>query len=300
MLRVCAALFAAVLVPGAASAKELKPKFGDIGGVYYTDVAENREACRQAIKNKIALCRQNTSFVSNTLDRKYPGCLPIFRQQAGVCATHFRRQTSKCDVFGSARIDDFTGFACTVTKSVVEEGGEPERSTSAGRDAGPEDGRAPQGSGSAAGLSPKCAGMGKGAKCWLELANRPGCYLFDFHYLPGEASTWSGACSGGVAAGRGTQIRTFRGKSSEFTGAMVRGKRHGRWIMRYASGSVDEGRYTDGTRHGRWVNRDGGIIQERSYVDGKPHGRWVFRKTSGGCLYYRYDRGRKIGGPSRC
>ncbi|MCY4397320.1 MAG: hypothetical protein OXC10_19525 [Rhodospirillaceae bacterium] len=127
MLRVCAALVAAVLVPGIVSAKELKPKFGDIGGVYYTDVSDNREACRQAIKNKIALCRQNTSFVSNTLDRKYPGCLPIFRQQAGICVAHFRRQTSKCDVHGSARIDDFTGFACTVTATVVEEGGEPER-----------------------------------------------------------------------------------------------------------------------------------------------------------------------------
>ena len=293
-----AALLAAAVSAPAASAKELKPKFGDIGGVYYTDVAENREACRQAIKNKIALCRQNTSFVSNTLDRKYPGCLPIFRDQSRGCADHFRSEAYKCQGSGPVRIGDFTGFACTVTATVVEEGGEPEsgepESGTGSRDP------APKGRGSAAHLSPKCAGMGKGAKCWLELANRPGCYLFDFHYLPGEASTWSGACSGGAAAGRGTQVRTFRGKSSEFTGAMVRGKRHGRWIMRYASGSVDEGRYADGTRHGRWVNRDGGIIQERSYVDGKAHGRWVFRKTSGGCLYYRYDRGRKIGGPSRC
>ena len=132
---VCLATLLAV-VPVEAGAKELKPEFGDIGGVYYTDVAENREACRQAIKNKIALCRQNTSFVSNTLDRKYPGCLPLFRQQAGVYVTHFRRQTSKCDVFGSARIDDFTGFSCTVTATVVEEDGEPERGTGAGRRAG--------------------------------------------------------------------------------------------------------------------------------------------------------------------
>ncbi len=43
MLRVCAAPVAALLVPAllipeTALAKELKPKFGDIGGVYYTDV----------------------------------------------------------------------------------------------------------------------------------------------------------------------------------------------------------------------------------------------------------------------
>ena len=59
--------------------------------------------------------------MSKTKDRKYPGCLPIFEQQAETCAAHFRRQESKCDVFSSARIDDFTDFACTVT---VVEGGE--------------------------------------------------------------------------------------------------------------------------------------------------------------------------------
>ena len=90
MLRFWMACLAFILVTLAtAQAKELKPKFGDIGGVFYTEVSENREACRQAIKNKIALCRQNTSFVSNTHDRKYPGCLPIFERQAEVCVAHF-------------------------------------------------------------------------------------------------------------------------------------------------------------------------------------------------------------------
>ena len=131
MPRSCTLLAAAVpvialLIP-AAEAAELKPKFGDIGGVYYTDVAQDRAACRQAIKNKIALCRQNTSFVSNTMDRKYPGCLPIFRDQSRVCADHFRSEAYKCQGSGPVRIGDFTGFACTVTKTVVEEGGEPER-----------------------------------------------------------------------------------------------------------------------------------------------------------------------------
>ena len=31
------------------------------------------------------------------------------------------------------RIEDFTGFACTVTETVVEEGGEPERGGSSNR-----------------------------------------------------------------------------------------------------------------------------------------------------------------------
>ncbi len=365
MLRVCAASVAAVLAaallgPAPASAKELKPKFGDIGGVYYTDVAENREACRQAIKNKIALCRQNTSFVSNTLDRKYPGCLPIFRQQAGICVTHFRRQTSKCDVFGSARIDDFTGFACTVTKTVVEEGGEPERgpgiapmdrrmtartrvnlragpgtdhrvvgSLAAGqavqatgragawlRIARPGGGTAfvhgdfmvaaagreqqPQTRSTAAGLSPKCAGMGKGAKCWNELANRPGCYVFEPNYRPGIRVTWSGACAGSVAVGRGTwRWKTSRG-SGEGTGALVRGKLHGRWVYRW-EGHALEGPYVNGKQHGRWIFRNvRGDVSEGPYVNGKMHGMWIFRNADGNCRASRFSHGKGSSKSTRC
>ena len=124
--RVClAALLAAAVSVPAASAKELKPKFGNIGGVYYSDVSGNREACRQAIRNKIALCRQNTSFESNTKNRQHAGCLPIFRRQAESCAVHFRHQMSKCDLSGAARITDFTGFSCEVTRTVVEEDSGP-------------------------------------------------------------------------------------------------------------------------------------------------------------------------------
>ncbi len=124
--RVClAALLAAAASMPAASAKELKPKFGNIDGVYYSDVSGNREACRQAIRNKIALCRQNTSFESNTKNRQHAGCLPIFRRQAQSCVVHFRHQMSKCDLSGAARITDFTGFSCEVTRTVVEEDSGP-------------------------------------------------------------------------------------------------------------------------------------------------------------------------------
>ena len=272
MLRICAALIAAATISGAAAAAELKPKFGDIGGVYYSDVAENREACRQAIRAKIALCRQNTSFESNTKDRKYPGCLPIFRQQAGVCVTHFRRQTSKCDVFGSARIDDFTGFGCTVTATVVEEGGEPERGTGAVRGVEPEDGQAPPNRGSAAGPSPKCAGMGKGAECWLELANKRGCYVFVTNRAA-VTTTWSGACAGGVAVGRGTMELKSSPGSIQATGILVRGKQHGLWVWRW-DGHVYEGPYVNGKQHGRWVLRlASGTCSATWYSHGKPRGR---------------------------
>ena len=126
MIRILTACLAVSLVPTFAAADEMKPKFGDINGVYYTDVAYDRAACRQAVKNKIALCRQNTGFISNTEDRKFPGCLPIFRAQSRVCADHFRSEAYKCEGSGSARIGDFTGFSCTVTATVVDEGGEGE------------------------------------------------------------------------------------------------------------------------------------------------------------------------------
>ena len=274
MLRICTALAVALLVPGIASAKELKPKFGDIDGLYYTDVAQDREACRQAVQRKIYLCGQNTSFVSNTLDRKYPGCLPIFRRQAGVCADHFRSEAYKCQGAGSVRIADFTGFACTVTATVVEEGDEPERSE-------PERGTgtrepAEQDRGAAADLSPKCAGLGKGAKCWQELANRRGCYFFRFYYLPANPVTWSGGCAGGIAVGRGA-LRSDRYKAT-MEGALAGGTRQGRWVTRWASGAT----------------------AEASYVDGKRHGRWILRNSLGGCDAWDFDHGRKIRGPYSC
>ena len=269
MVRFCTALIsvalaAALSIAGAVSAKELKPKFGDIGGVYYTDVAENREACRQAIKNKIALCRQNTSFVSNTMDRKYPGCLPIFRQQSRGCADHFRSEAYKCQGSGSARIDDFTGFGCTVTATVVEEDGEPERGTGAGRTAEPEDGQAPQTRGSEAGLSPKCAGMQKRSKCWRELASPRGCLVFERSYNPSLKWTWSGACAGGVAVGQGTLACTSSDNSGTATGTLVRGKLHGRWELRFPSIM-----FVRDKRTGKYVERKITGCLRRHYSHGK-------------------------------
>ena len=352
MLRFPTACLALLLAPlAAAEAKELKPKFGDIGGVFYTEVSEDREACRQAIENKIALCRQNTSFVSNTLDRKYPGCLPIFEQQASICVAHFRRQAGACEIQGSARITDFTGFACTVTPTVVEEGGKTEQAPGiapadrmmqartrtnvrsgpgtdharvglleAGEEVhvtgeagewlrieGPDGSTAfvhgsllvpptPQGSEPAAALSPKCAGMSKGAACWWELTNKPGCYIFDPYYNPPQTAIWSGACQDGVAVGQGTWGWESASGSGERTGSLGRGKEHGHWVWRYANGTVAEGPYVDGERHGRWVFRGAdGYVAEGPYVDDKRHGRWVERYASGGRLEYDYRNGSSEG-----
>ncbi|MCY4500508.1 MAG: hypothetical protein OXE57_02980 [Alphaproteobacteria bacterium] len=338
MLRFPMACMALLLAPlAAAEAKELKPKFGDIGGVFYTEVSGDREACRQAVKAKIALCGQNTRFESNTKNRKYAGCLPIFEQQAESCAVHFRHQMSKCNLDGSARITDFTGFSCEVTATVVEEGGETEGApgiapadrmmqartrTNVRSGPGTDHARtglleageqvhvpggagawlrlaargggapfvhgsllvppAPQGRDAAAGPSPKCAGMSKGFECWRELANRPGCYVFDSAYGPGR-TTWSGACEGGVAVGDGTLGWESSHVSIEATGLFVSGKEHGHWVLRFDNGAVWEGHFVDGKEHGHWVWREAdGTVREGPYVDGKEHGQWVIRRADGG------------------
>ncbi len=343
MLRFRTACLALLLTPlAAAEAKELKPKFGNIDGVYYSDVSGEREACRQAIRNKMALCRQNTNFASNTENREHAGCLPIFRRQAESCVTHFRHQMSKCELSGPARIADFTGFACTATKTVVEEGGEAADRWMRARtrinvrsgpgtdharvgllEAGEEvlvtgeagewlrirgaDGGAafvhgsllvPPGRDTAAGPSPKCAGMSNGAECWNELAGRPGCYVFDPYYNPPETATWSGACRDGFAVGRGTWGWETASGSGEATGTLVRGKQHGRWVTRSANGNVYEGPYVNGERHGRWVARYAdGRGAEGPFVNGERHGRWVERYAAGTRLEFEIRNGSREGQP---
>ena len=145
----------------------------------------------------------------------------------------------------------------------------------------------------AAALEPKCAGMSKGARCWVELANMPGCYLFDGYWNPPETATWSGQCADGVAVGQGTWGFESANDSGEKTGALVRGKRHGHWVERYSSGFVSEGSYADGKRHGRRVQRySDGSVFEGSYVDGKLHGRWIVRKADGTCELRHWNHGK--------
>ena len=77
--------------------RKLKPKFGDVEGVFYTDIPAQRQQCVEAVKRKIALCRENTDFASNTRNERYAECLPIFREQAQACVGHFQRELVKCD-----------------------------------------------------------------------------------------------------------------------------------------------------------------------------------------------------------
>ena len=180
----------------------------------------------------------------------------------------------------------------------MQEGGAQDYGTQEGeaesyqaQDSGTQDGHA-----AAAALTPKCEGMAEGAHCWKELANEAGCYVWDISYSHNETVTWSGQCSGGIAMGRGELTWRWSDGSSETTGELRDGKRHGHWVERYSNGNVLEGSYRDGKRHGHWVVRfaDGGI-HEGPAKDGKRHGNWVERSADGDVSEGSYKDGKKHG-----
>ena len=86
-----------------------------------------------------------------------------------------------------------------------------------------------------------CAGKPKGAKCWMELANQPECYVWNDYLAADETAAWPGECSGGMAQGMGTLTWVWgRGKKHkrEDTGRLQDGKQHGRWVLRPRAGRV--------------------------------------------------------------
>ena len=73
-----------------------KPQFGDMNGVFYTDIRGQEKACEDAVKRMIANCHQHTRFLRPADNRKYPECLPVFQEQANECAAFFRQEIAKC------------------------------------------------------------------------------------------------------------------------------------------------------------------------------------------------------------
>lgn len=47
-------------------------------------------------------------------------------------------------------------------------------------------------------LAKTCEGKAEGADCWLELANKPGCHIWNNHLNADEAANWTGQCKGGL------------------------------------------------------------------------------------------------------
>ena len=104
---------------------------------------------------------------------------------------------------------------------------------------------------------PICTGDYSPDSCWMEIADRPGCYLWNPFPQDDETVTWNGECSNGLAQGVG---RTTWYENHELNqvwdGRRVEGKGNG-WAL--GRGLDDEGRTW--LEEACWVNderRDGG------------------------------------------
>lgn len=164
-----------------------------------------------------------------------------------------------------------------------------------------------------------CAGKPAGTGCWMEVAGRRGCHVWNVSLQAGAATaTWSGGCAGGRAQGTGTLTWSWDGKQSTGTGRLVDGKRHGNWVelnehgtasegrylggeehggwtIRSADGSVQEGSYRNGKRHGHWTIREGNlVVLEGSYIDGNEDGDWIARSADGTVHVFSFANGRLL------
>ena len=137
---------------------------------------------------------------------------------------------------------------------------------------------------------PTCAGRAKGASCWMESSNQPGCHVWNTHLHVDATVTWTGDCVEGMAQGQGTVNWAWNGgkKMREDTGHLVDGRYHGRWKYRDADGNVWEGPYEQGKPHGKWsinwADENGDLTRsyvEGPYVNGKQLGLWTARWTDG-------------------
>ena len=133
--------------------------------------------------------------------------------------------------------------------------------------------------------TPLCTGQ-TDTPCWMEVADKPGCYVWTRFPSPEKTVTWSGACVAGKASGKGEVVWRYRRDEQPVTargeGELREGKLHGHWVEHYSSGAVGEGPYLDGKPHGHWVwHQSDGDAWEGPYVNGELHGRWVRRGTKG-------------------
>ena len=114
-----------------------------------------------------------------------------------------------------------------------------------------------------------CTGKPKGTACWLELADNPGCYVWNRYLTVDETATWSAGCTGGLASGTGALTWAWGSNKGVSTGRLQDGKRTGRWVIRFGNGTVWEGPYVNDKKHGRWVWRDAdGSVEIETYVNG--------------------------------
>lgn len=142
------------------------------------------------------------------------------------------------------------------------------------------------------GTEKMCVGQPKGTSCWMEVTGKPDCHLWNHHLQPDEIVTWTGKCAEGKAYGEGTTRWVYHGgrKTLAATGSLKDGKVHGRWVLRWPDGKVEEGSYADWKRQGRWVIRNAnGDVEQGPYLKGKKHGQWVVRRANGAVEHLTFE-----------
>ena len=87
---------------------------------------------------------------------------------------------------------------------------------------------------------------------WLTAQNKP-CKVWNPNPKPGETLTWSGGCVDGKASGWGRQV--WRGSNGKdvYEGEYRGGKKHGRGVYTWHTGSRYEGEWRANKRTGRGV-----------------------------------------------
>ena len=113
-----------------------------------------------------------------------------------------------------------------------------------------------------------CASL-TGAACWMEVSQRPGCYVWNPLPEQGETVTWTAECARGLVQGTGTLRWVHDERWQTVTGRRVDGKPDDGHMIIREEDNVSEGPYVNGERHGNFVIRwSSGTVEERRYVNG--------------------------------
>lgn len=127
-----------------------------------------------------------------------------------------------------------------------------------------------------------CTAVYSPESCWMELADRPGCYLWNPSPQENETVTWTGVCSNGLTQGGG-RVEWYQSDelNEVWETRLQDGRRDGPYIGLNEDGETfAEGQFANGERHGTWTFfRDGSynniVREEYSYVNGEGHGNWI-------------------------
>jgi hypothetical protein len=130
---------------------------------------------------------------------------------------------------------------------------------------------------------------------WISDA-RTGCKIWNSNPTPGETIEWSGACTDGIASGRGVLQWYRQGEPSErYEGEVSDGKANGRGTLKTDYAQY-EGDWRDGLQNGSgvftWAN---GSRLEAEWRDGRANGHAIFNWISGSRFEGEFRDGRAEG-----